>query len=116
MNTSRSHRVPVAALSPRGFKWGCSPSGVFCYLGGRKGTSQGSLRQGSLASSRRQEWRGVWSRHVMVPEAGGLWTSGFPVRTVCVLICSQVCFGGSVGHIGICGALYRKRWMAGIRA
>ena len=87
MITSRSHRVPVAALSPRGFKWGCSPSGVFCYLGGRKGTSQGYLRQGSLASSRRQEWRGVWSRHVMVPEAGGLWTSGFPVRTVCVLIC-----------------------------
>lgn len=28
---------------------------------------------------------------------------------------SQVCFGGSVGHIGICGALCRKRWMAGIR-
>ena len=28
---------------------------------------------------------------------------------------SQGCFDGSVGHICICGALYRKRWMAGIR-
>ena len=40
---------------------GLQPFWGFLLLGGRKGTSQGSLRPGSLASSRREEGCGVCS-------------------------------------------------------
>lgn len=84
MNASKSCKVTVAVLSPRGFQWGCSPPGeVFCGSRVGKVTSRGSSpleagRGRGRAWDQAQSSRWLWDPGQRLPRQSFL--LGLPCR------------------------------------